>query len=144
MQATDAGMIDYPAMYQTESTWDPFAHNKESDARGLGQITPIVRKEWDNFHPDMKFKDEQYFDPGVNMMVSQWYAGQRIPQMLKAEKLPVNEKNILWAYHDGIGNVVKGYMSDNFKTHLEKYLKNKENSANIPIGRTYAKPADQK
>ena len=50
----------FNAIIQTESSGNPLAFNKGSGARGLGQITPIVVQEWNNFHPKNQYTNEDF------------------------------------------------------------------------------------
>ena len=48
--------VDMDNIYRIESSHNPKAYNSGSKAKGLGQITPIVLKEWNNYHPNDKHK----------------------------------------------------------------------------------------
>jgi hypothetical protein len=47
----------------------------------------------------------------------------RIPQMLKAYKIPDTIDNRLWAYNAGIGNVKKGRLPKETRNYIRKYHK---------------------
>lgn len=113
--------IDMEQVYQIESSGNPKAYNESSQARGLGQITPIVLKEWNNFHPGLQFTAEELFNPDINREVSTWYMQKRIPQMLKAKGLPITDETMLWAYNAGIGRVVEGVKPVETRNYIQKY-----------------------
>jgi len=99
--------IDMNKIYSIESSNNEKAHNKSSNAKGLGQITPIVLKEWNNLHPKDKHSDRDLFNKDVNKKIASWYMNKRIPQMLKSMKKPDTAENRLIAYNAGIGRVGK-------------------------------------
>lgn len=116
--------VDMNKIYSIESSDNPKAHNKSSNAKGLGQITPIVLKEWNNFHPKESHTDNDLFNPEVNKKISSWYMNKRIPQMLKAKKLADTIENRLVAYNAGIGRVGK-ILPKETADYIKKYNKKK-------------------
>lgn len=100
--------VNMDKIYGIESSMNPLAFNKGSQARGLGQITPIVLKEWNNFFPKRSFKEDDLFKPEINREISNWYMNVRIPQMLKAFKIKDEIKNRLISYNAGIGYLRSG------------------------------------
>lgn len=115
-------LIDMNKIFQIESSMNPKAFNAKTQARGLGQITPIVVKEWNGYNPRQKFVDEDMFNPEINKRVATWYMTQRIPQMLKYYKIPVTVENVLSAYNAGIGNVKKGVIPTETQNYIKKYM----------------------
>lgn len=107
---------------QIESGGNPNAYNKESGAIGLCQITPIVLKEW-NESGQLRFLERGLYKPEVNRPIGDWYMNTRIPQMLKAYKIPDTIDNRLWAYNAGIGNVKKGRLPKETRNYIRKYHK---------------------
>jgi hypothetical protein len=105
-------MVDMPpqinmeTVFAIESSGNPEAHNKDSDARGKGQITPVVLKEF-NMLTGSNVKPHQLFNEGINIKISDWYMNQRIPKLLKEFGLEDNVQNRLISYNFGIGNLGK-------------------------------------
>ena len=99
--------IDMHKIMMIESSGDPLAHNVNSGARGLFQITKICLTEYNNFHPKHKFTSNDLWNPVKNTQVATWYLRQRIPQMLRYFKKPVSIRNIIISYNAGILYVVK-------------------------------------
>jgi soluble lytic murein transglycosylase-like protein len=118
-------IVDMDILKIVESSGNPKAYNKKSQARGLYQITPIVLKEWNNYHPKQKYDDpELLFNPNVNQQIAQWYISERIPQMLKVYKKPLTIDNILASYNAGIKYVKEGLpLPKETKGYLKKYYK---------------------
>lgn len=100
--------VDLNKIFQMESSGNHKAYNASKQARGLGQITPIVLKEWNNMNPTATYGPNDLFDAPTNARISGWYMNQRIPQMLKAYKLDDTVENRLAAYNAGIGTVKGG------------------------------------
>lgn len=99
--------VDMHAIMRIESHGDVHAFNQQSGARGLYQVTPIVVEEWNAFHPNQEFKNEDMFNASICEFVAKWYLNKRIPQMLRYFKKPVSVRNILISYNAGINYVVK-------------------------------------
>jgi hypothetical protein len=116
--------VDMNKIYSIESSNNPQAHNKSSNAKGLGQITPIVLKEWNNFHPKDKHSDADLFNADTNKKIASWYMNKRIPQMLKAKKLKDTPENRLVAYNAGISKVGK-ILPRETQQYLKKYKQQK-------------------
>jgi soluble lytic murein transglycosylase-like protein len=108
-------------VYQIESSGNPLAYNRDSGARGLGQITDIARRDYNKQNKE-NYQPLQLFDPQVNQKIAYWTLTQRIPSMLQSYGKEVTPENVLWAYHDGIGNVKKNYKSDAVKEYLRRYF----------------------
>jgi hypothetical protein len=116
--------IDMNKVYSIESSNNPNAHNKSSNAKGLGQITPIVLKEWNNLNPKDKHSDADLFKADVNKKIASWYMNKRIPQMLKAKGLKDTLDNRLVAYNAGISKVGK-ILPRETADYIKKYKKEK-------------------
>ena len=99
--------IDMEKIYQIESSMNPEAVNKRSGARGLGQITSIALKDWNNLNPNEKYTKKDLFNPVINRKISRWTMNERIPQMLRSMKIQDTPTNRLIAYNWGIGNLKK-------------------------------------
>ena len=106
-----------------ESSNNPMAYNKVSQARGLYQITPICLKEYNQWHRGENIALNALYSPIVARRVAKWYIDVRIPQMLKAYGLSDNLKNRLWAYNTGIGMVKRNIMPRETKQYILKYEK---------------------
>lgn len=113
--------VDMNRIFQIESSGNPGAHNKTTDARGLGQITPIALKDYNNHNPTNQFGPNDLWNPDVNWQVSNWTYNKRIPQMLKTYNLPDTTENRIYAYHDGIGNLKDGNISSEAEDYVNKY-----------------------
>lgn len=117
-----AQVIDIKKIILIESSGNPWAHQKADDSRGLMQITPIVLKEWNNYHATERYTLQDLWNQVVNVKIGKWYLEKRIPQMLRAYKKPVTEKNILISYNAGIFYVVKNRPIPNItRKYLKKY-----------------------
>lgn len=114
--------IDMNKIYQIESSNNPKAFNKGSKARGLGQITPIVLKEWNNFHPKETHTSDDLYDSSTNKKIAHWYMNKRIPQMMKRLKIEDTTENRLIAYNAGIGRVGK-ILPTETANYIKKYNK---------------------
>jgi hypothetical protein len=115
--------VNPETVYNIESSGKPNAYNPVSNARGLGQITPIALKDYNQMNPSDNYNSQQLYDPQINQKIAYWTLTQRIPSMLQAYKKAVTPENVLWAYHDGIGNVQRGYKSEAVKEYIKKYFK---------------------
>lgn len=104
-----------------ESSGNPLAYNPKTHAVGLCQITPIVLKEWNNYHPKEQYLLPALWDEKVNKKIAEWYVNTRIPQMLKFYGIKDCVRNRLWAYNAGIKRVIKGIMPKETKRYIEKY-----------------------
>jgi len=110
---------------QIESSNRSFAYNKTTKAIGLHQITPVVLKEY-NRRFKTKLDSESLFHADINTTVAHWYANVRIPELLRWSKIPITTINMLIAYHDGIGNLIKfrageRQLGKNMKGYIKKY-----------------------
>lgn len=124
--------IDYNAIEQIESAGNPKAYNKNSGARGLRQITPIVLEEWNQFHLNEKYNLDDLFDSEANRKIGNWYIYERIPFFLRHYSLEDSIENRLAAYNWGIGNLRKfgnvrennlNKLPDETRKYIEKYRK---------------------
>lgn len=113
--------IDY--VIQIESGGNPNAYNETSKCRGLMQISEIVLKEWNTRENHQVLETRDLYNKAVNITIGTWYINTRIPQMLKAYKIPDTIDNRLWAYNAGIGNVKKGIKPKETKNYIIKYRK---------------------
>lgn len=106
-----AETINLDAIKQIESKSNRWAYNKNSQARGLYQITPVVLDEYNHLGPEYDFRhfqENDLFIPSVNERIASWYLRERIPQMLRYYKKPETVENILISYNAGINYVVSG------------------------------------
>ena len=114
-------VVDMNKIYMIESSNNPNAYNKKSQARGLGQITPIVMKEWNNFHPSSKVTDDDLFNAETNKKIAEWYMNERIPSMLMHFKKEDTPTNRIIAYNVGIARVGK-ILPRETDNYLKKYF----------------------
>lgn len=116
-------LLNMERIKSIESSGNIFAYNKSSGARGLYQITPIVLKEYNNFHKE-KYSKQDLFKADVNEKIARWYINKRIPQMLKYYNRDLSIENILISYNAGISYVVSGKkLPKETKEYIRKYKK---------------------
>ena len=99
----DGSQIDMEKIKMIESSGNPKAFNKVSQARGLYQITPIALQEWNNYHKREQYTENELFNAKINTKIGHWYMKERIPQLLKHYKIPDTIENRIKAYNWGIG-----------------------------------------
>ncbi len=121
ISVSEGAEIDLKIIAQIESSNNPNAYNKRTQATGLYQITPICLKEYNNFHPSKKLVMRDMFDPNKSKQVAVWYLEKRIPQMLRHFKKDVSVDNILISYNCGINCVVKNRLPNETKNYIKKY-----------------------
>jgi len=117
----DAGLFD--ALIMQESSGNPSAYNPESGARGLGQITPIALKDFNQENPNTNYTMDDMYDPQKNMRVAYWTLYKRIPQFLRNKNMALTIENVLATYNYGIGNVSKTKPED-YPDETKNYIKN--------------------
>jgi len=119
--------VDMSVIKQIESSGNPNAYNKGSQAIGLYQITPIVLEEWNNYHPNDKHESDDLYTGEINKKIAEWYMMKRIPQMIKHYGKEDSIQNRLIAYNAGIKYVKDGVsvdkLPDETQGYLEKYTK---------------------
>lgn len=102
---TPVDLIAY--LTQVESSNNPLAHNKESGARGLTQITPIAWKDLVRVYPE-KYAGIDYesniFDPNTAYEAGNDYL-KIVKGYLKHYGMEESIENMLAAYNWGIGNL---------------------------------------
>lgn len=101
--------IDLRAIRDIESGGNARAYNKRSGATGMFQITQPVIDDFNTAYPKRGLKLKDMFDENRAAQISQWYLGERIPQMLNAYKIPITEDNVLAAYNAGVGKTKTSY-----------------------------------
>ena len=116
--------IDMNKIMMIESSGNPLAYRKIDDSIGLFQITPIVLKEWNNFHAKEQHTRADLWNPIINRKIADWYMNKRIPQMLKyfgkADTIP----NRITAYNAGISYVAHDKPLPKItKLYIKKYYK---------------------
>jgi len=99
--------IDLSIIATIESNNNPRAVGSGGDV-GLYQITPILIREWNNFHPRATYQISDMFDPAKAEIVARWYLGRRIPQMIKHYGKPDTIENRIIAWNAGISYVKTG------------------------------------
>lgn len=126
-----ASTVDLSVVSKIESSNNPKAYNKNSQAIGLFQITPICLKEYNVFHPQKTFNKQDLFNPKINTIIAKWYLNKRIPQMLSYYKKPVTIENILICYNAGISFTKSYKLPKETQNYIKKYKKLvKEKSTN--------------
>jgi hypothetical protein len=117
--------IHLPTIAQIESSNNPNAISFRGAkfGRGLYMVSEILLSEY-NTLTKHNYTTEDLFDKKINEQIARWYFFVRIPQMLRAYKLDVNDRNILCCYNWGIGNLkLKGIASipNETKNYILKY-----------------------
>ena len=118
--AYSAPSVDMVKIATIESHNDPSAYNRASGAIGLCQITPVSLEDFNRAHRTT-YPIKNLWDGQFNIMVADWYANIRIPQMLRAYHIKDTVKNRLWAYNAGIGRVRHGIMPKETREYVKKY-----------------------
>lgn len=114
--------VNLDVIVKIESQGRPKAYNRHTQARGIFQITPIVLKEWNQWHPEVHFHTEDLFDPKINAEIARWYLGVRIPEMLNYYHKPITIENVIISWNAGIKYVVlNDRIPDETKNFIEKY-----------------------
>ena len=84
----------------------------ENNCIGLMQVSPIVLKEYRNFHKDnfsQALREDSLLHPEINKLIGIWYLNRIKNHYLPYYKIPVTIENVCIAYNFGIGNLVKWY-----------------------------------
>ena len=121
------------AIIKQESRGNPRAYNKGSKASGLMQITPIVLKEWNQFHKDEHYSQTDLFNAKINKKIGEWYIHRLFNHYLLHYEIDTTLENLTAAYNWGIGGVVKikdakenfdklPKETQNYITQIKKYL----------------------
>lgn len=92
--------VSLPIIAQIESSGNPNAVNGK--CIGLYQISPILLKEYNQFHPSGEISLPSLYHPFHNEKVAAWYLNVRIPQMLKAYHKPVTIENKIICFNAGV------------------------------------------
>lgn len=116
-------LIDLRKIAKIESSNNPKAYNKRTQATGLFQITPICLKEFNQFHSKVNYSMEDLWNASISTSIANWYLNVRIPQMLRHFKKPVTVENILICYNAGIKFVITGIIPEETRNYLKKYKK---------------------
>jgi soluble lytic murein transglycosylase-like protein len=61
------------ALAEIESSNNPKAYNKRTQARGLYQITPVVFRQFKEHDPQNPFTIQALFEPNMAKFVADWY-----------------------------------------------------------------------
>lgn len=111
--------IDVTAIAKIESSLNPAAVSflGAKYGRGLHQISEVALKDF-NSSSSVKYAPQDLFNPAVNTEIANWLLNVRIPQILKANRLPLSEENILTCYNMGCGAVKKNKRAE---TYIKKY-----------------------
>ena len=125
--------INLEIIKNIESSGNPNAYNKKSQAKGHYQITPITLKEWNNYNPKDKHTDKDLYNPEVNKKIADWYMNKRISQMHKAYKIQDTLENRLTSYNAGIGNTRKGRVPTETQKYIKKYKSLETKMSNLKV-----------
>lgn len=115
--------IKMDRIYSIESSNREDAYNKDSGAIGLGQITPAALEDWNTFHPENRYTEEDLYTGSTNREISNWYMNKRIPEMLEAYSLKDTVENRLISYNYGIGHLKDGdELPEETSDYIIKYM----------------------
>jgi hypothetical protein len=117
--------VNLDIVIKIESTWNGNAVNRYSRATGLGQITPIALRDFNQLN-GTRYTMQDLKDPQRNMRISYWTLNERIPQLLRNFKKAVTLENILASYNWGINNFRKFGMKKAPKEtvdYIKKYVR---------------------
>lgn len=115
-----ADTINMEAIKQIESSGNPNAYNKHSQAAGLYQITPIVLKDFNQINKT-SYRKTDLFNGNINTLISTWYMNKRIPQLLKHYHIKDTVNNRLIAYNAGIAFLLKRKTPKETREYIRKY-----------------------
>lgn len=112
--------INLQVIAQIESSGNPGAIGDKGKALGLYQIHAVVVDEYNRFNKT-SYAHKDALDRTISSKVADWYFHERIPQLLKHFKKPINTNNLILAYNAGIKAVIDGRMPKTTKDYLKKY-----------------------
>ena len=112
--------VNMDVIKQIESSGNPLAYNRSSNARGHYQITPIVLEEF-NHYKKTAYKSNDLFNPATNFLIADWYMNKRIPQMFKYFKVKDTVRNRIIAYNAGIVYARNGFAPSETRNYIKKY-----------------------
>jgi hypothetical protein len=84
-----------------ESSGNPNEYNSRTKATGLMQVTPVVLKEFNGFHPGEKYSLKDMKNPKRNMEVGEWYLNRLAEHYFEEYGIPSTNKNLAGAYNAG-------------------------------------------
>lgn len=113
--------IDMDKVMMIESSGNSSAFNKASQSRGIYQVTPIVVKEFNYFHKNSGYSNEDMFDPQKCGRVAHWYMNQRIPSLLSYYHIDDTVDNRLRCYNSGIKALIENRIPRETAEYLRKY-----------------------
>ena len=126
--------VDMDTIALIESGNRDMAYNPRTKATGKYQITPICLEDFKMFaNPPEEVQNwtmNDMFDGWKSGILAMWYLNERIPQMLRAYKIPDTLETRLIAYSWGIGNLKKfndkylGQKIENTLKYLPKETRN--------------------
>lgn len=122
--------VDMNRIKQIESSGNVFAFNEGSKARGLYQFRKIAWQDVQNHYP--KLKKYEYTKYVFNKEISTIFCEKYfliLEKYLIHYNLEINIENLLIAWHDGIGNLIKyknnkRKLGNEMKGFLKKYKNN--------------------
>lgn len=100
-------------------------------AIGNMQIMPVTLHEWNRFHPEEQYTEDDLFKRKVNLKIGKWMLAKQIPMYLAKDTIPNKLCNKLIIYNWGIGNFLKWYrkgenysaLPEETRNYLLKYWK---------------------
>lgn len=115
--------IDLNIISKIESSDNPLAYNRISQARGLYQITPICLEDYNNAHPTTTIALNSLYNPQVARKVATWYI-TRLKQIMAKNGISCQISHILISYNWGIGNFLKWHKAGGNFNNLPKETQN--------------------
>lgn len=111
--SASAHNVNLSVVSKIESSNNPLAHNKKSDARGLFQITPVCLKHFNQVHK-LNYSKEALYIPSFNFKVANWYFSW-------LSKKTNSVRETLIAYNCGLGCLSRNTLPKETVGYLEKY-----------------------
>ena len=112
--------VNVNAVTYIESKNNPQAYAIKENARGLGQIRPIVLQEYNKYNKTT-VRPCDLFLGAINLKICDWYLNKRIPAMLRAYRLADTIENRLICYNAGIGKLRSGAIPSRTIAYIKEY-----------------------
>ena len=114
-------------IYDIESGGDSIAIS-EKGAMGSAQLKDIVRKEWNQHHPEEQYSPEDLLKKSVSEKIGSWYLRRIENHYLPVYNLSQTPENIITAYNWGVkklrklGRDVKGPNDQGIPEETRKFI----------------------
>lgn len=119
--AFDVPKVNLSLIAQIESSGKATAIGDGGRSLGKFQLGSAVFQDYNKANKTRLNARQCALEPVCATQVADWYLHTRIPQMLRAYKVPVTVSNILVAYNAGIKSAKLGRIPPITKSYLNKY-----------------------